>query len=148
MMNTRQREFGISEKDRLKFEEVVSEAFVKDLQRAKNFKIVDDITPTTLIMRAAVLDIISRVPPEMVGRSEVYLANIGEATLVLELIDATNGQVVAVVAERRSFQSGSGQIDMMSTPTNNATIIADVRRWSSREARKLRTALQKAIDGK
>ena len=33
MMNTRKREFGISEADRLKFEEAVSEAFVPDLRR-------------------------------------------------------------------------------------------------------------------
>ena len=37
----------------------------------------------TLILRGGLLDIISRVPPEFVGRSEVYLASIGEATFVV-----------------------------------------------------------------
>ena len=147
LMNTRQREFGISDTDREKFEEVLSDAFVKEIQKAKNFEIVDDPRPTSLIMRGAVLDIISRVPPDTVGRSEIYLASVGEATLVLELIDASNGEVAAVVAERRAFQSGTGQIDAFSTPTNNATIIADVRRWARREALTLRKALEEAMAG-
>ena len=143
MMNTRQREFGISDADRAKFEEVVAEVFIKEIQRAKNFEISDEIGPNTLIMRGAVLDIISRAPPEFVGANEVYLSNVGEATLVLELIDAESGEPVAVVAERRAFQSG-GSIDM-AMPTSNVTIIAEVRRWSRRAATKLRTELDKAI---
>jgi len=148
MMNTRQREFGISDADRLKFQEVVEEAFVKEIQQAKNFTVSDELGPNALIMRGAVLDIISKVPPEFVGRSEVYLASIGEATLMVELIDAADGEVVAVVAERRAFQSGSGRIDSMSMPTNSVTVIAEVRRWASRAARKLRDELDKAIAGK
>ena len=47
MMSTRKREFGISDADREKFEEVVSEAFVKEIQRAKEFEVVDDVGPDT-----------------------------------------------------------------------------------------------------
>ena len=148
MMNTRQREFGISDDDRKKFEEILSEAFVEEIRKAKNFEIVDDPRRSSLIMRGAVLDIVSLVPPEMVGRSEVYLSSVGEATLVLELIDARDGEVAAVVAERRAFQSGTGRIDGFSVPTNNATIISEVRRWARREASTLRKALEDAIAGR
>ena len=148
MMSTRKREFGISDADREKFEEVVAEAFVKEIQRAKNFKLVDEVGPNTIIMRGGALDIISRVPPEFVGRSEIYLASIGEATLILELVDAETGAVLAVVAERRAMGGQSGGIDMMTMPTNSVTVISDVRRWSARAASKLRTELDKAIAGK
>ena len=148
MMSTRKREFGISDADREKFEEVVAEAFVKEIQRAKNFKLVDEVGPNTIIMRGGALDIISRVPPETVGRSEIYLASIGEATLILELIDAETGEVLAVVAERRAMGGQPGGIDMMTMPTNSVTVISDVRRWSTRAASKLRTELDKAIAGK
>lgn len=148
VLNTRQREFGISDVDREKFEEIVSEAFVKEIQKAKRFEIVDDPRTTSLIMRGAVLDIISRVPPDTVGRSDIYLSSVGEATLVLELIDASSGEVAAVVAERRALQSGTGQIDSFSMPTNNATIIAEVRRWARREASTLRKALEEALAGR
>ena len=143
LMNTRQREFGISEEDREIFEQLVSEAFVKEIQKAKNFRVTEDLGPQTLIMRGAILDIVSNVPPEHIGRSEIYLAVIGEATLVVELIDAGTGEVAAVVAERRAM--GSGRIDSFSVPTNNASIVAEVRRWSTRASAKLRAELEEAI---
>ncbi len=148
MMSTHKREFGISEKDRRKFEEVVSESFTKEIQKVKNLTIVDAPAPNTLILRGAALDIISKVPPETVGRSEIYLATIGEATLVLELIDAETGQTVAVVAERRAIKSGTGRIDEFSMPINNATIIAEVRRWAKAAASKLRKELDAAVAGR
>lgn len=147
MLNTRQREFGISEADRQKFEEVVSEVFIEELQKARNFVIVDEIGPNTLIMRGAVLDIISKVPPDTVGRSDVYLASMGEATLVLELIDASNGEVAAVVAERRAFASGASQNIETAMRASPATVLAEVRRWARRSATKLTTELEKAIAG-
>lgn len=145
MMNTRNREFGIADADREKFEEVVSEAFVKELSKIKNWQITEEIGPGTLLLRGSVLDIVSLVPPEHIGRSEVYLATVGEATLVLELIDASDGEHVAIAAERRAIQPiGGGQIDTFSMPTNNVTIISDVRRWASRHASTLRKAMEKA----
>lgn len=142
MMNTRQREFGINEADREKFEEIVSDAFVKEIQKAKNFTLVDELGPGTLIMRGAVLDVISKVPPDTIGFSEIYLNSIGEATLVMELIDGQTGAVVAVVAERRHLQAPGGSMAM---PTNRATIIGDIKRWARSSANRLRTALDKAI---
>ena len=145
MMHTHKREFGIAEEDRREFEKIVSEAFIEELNKIKRWEIVDEIGPGTLVLRGAVLDIISRVPPETVGRTDVYLSSVGEATLVLELIDATDGEHVAVAAERRviSGQPG-GQLDAFSMPANRATIVADIRRWARRHANKLRTELDKA----
>ena len=145
MMNTRQREFGISEEDRELFEDAVADAFVKEVQKAKNFRVSAELGPNTLIMRGAVLDVVSLVPPRTAGRTDVYLASFGEATLVLELIDAENGEVVAVVAERRQIRSGSGRVDQYSSPANRATVIGEVRRWAARAARKLRGELDKAL---
>jgi hypothetical protein len=147
MMNTRKREFGINDADREKFEEIVGEAFVKGLQKGKRFELVSELGPRTMIMRGGVLDIISKVPPETAGRSEIYLASIGEGTLVLELLDAETGDVLALVAERRSF-SRPGGIDFMTMPTNSATIIGDIRRWATSAGKKLSKELDKAISGK
>jgi len=146
-MMTHKREFGISEEDRQKFEEIVGESFRKEIAKGKKFAIVesfDEVDTATLILRGGLLDIVSRVPPEMVGRSDVYLSSIGEATFVLELIDAQNGSVVALVAERRAIETlnahgGAG------VPANSASIMGDIRRWGGSLARRLRSALDKAI---
>ena len=145
MMSTRKTEFGISEKDREEFQGIVREAFLDEVQKASNFKLVEDIDKNTLIMRGAVLDIISHVPPDSIGRSDIYLRSIGEATLVMELIDAGTGDVVALVAERRHLQRPGSNMGM---PSNIVTIIADIKSWARRSAKILRTELDNAVVGK
>ncbi len=138
--------FGISEEGRADFEQTVSEAFMKELEKGKRYEIVDEIGPDTLILRGGLLDVISNVPPESVGRTDVYLANIGEATLVVELLDAESGTVLAVVSERRKITPpGGGQINQATPRANRVTITADVRRWASSAAAKLRKELDKAM---
>lgn len=148
MLHTHKREFGISEEDRQKFEDIVAEAFEKEIMKAKHFTIIDDIGAadgSTLILRGALLDIISQVPPEMIGRSDVYLSSVGEATFVMEFIDAKTGGVVALVAERRSIETMNARGAGAAIPANNATVMGDIRRWSGDLARRLRDRLDKAI---
>jgi hypothetical protein len=150
MLSTHKREFGISEEDRRRFEEIVGEAFTNEIVKAKNFTIIDgidEIDSGTLIMRGALLDIISRVPPETVGRSDVYLSSVGAATFVIELIDAQTGSVVALAAERRSIETINARGGFASVPANSASVMGDIKRWSSGLARRLRNALDKAVAG-
>lgn len=138
--------FGIPDDARAEFEKIVGEAFMKEIHKGKQFRIVDRIEPNTLILRGGLLDIVSYVPPESVGRTDVYLANIGEATLVVELLDGDTGTVLAMVSERRKIQPpGGGQIDRFTMPSNKVTISADVRRWAQSAAAKLRRELDKSM---
>ncbi len=148
MLSTHKREFGISEEDRQKFEEIIGEAFEKEISKAKQFTLVeniDDIDTATLILRGALIDIISNVPPEMVGRADVYLSSVGAATFVMEFIDARTGSVVALVAERRAMETLNSRSGMATVPANSASVMGDIRRWSGDLARRLRTRLDKAI---
>jgi len=148
VMRTHKREFGISEEDRAEFESIVREAFLKEIQKGKQFELVDGIGPNTLILRGALLDVVSNVPPETVGRSDVYLATIGEATFVMELLDAKTGTVLALVSERRKIEPpGGGRIDQFSMPANRVTVTADIRRWATSAASGLRQSLDKALKG-
>ncbi len=143
MLRSHKREFGIAEQDRVQFEETASEVFLEELGKLKNFEIVNEIGPDTLLLRAGFLDIVSFVPPDTIGRSDVYLASFGEATFIVELIDAETGDIVAVASERRRAERPGGQIDRFSTPANRATVMAEVRRFTRRAANKLRTELDK-----
>ncbi|MGE3464892.1 MAG: hypothetical protein AB7I04_23545, partial [Pseudomonadales bacterium] len=147
VMSTRNEEFGISEEDRKKFEEIIRESFAKEFGKAKTFTVINDIDAvdsTTLILRGALLDIISRVPPEYIGRSDIYLSSVGAATFVMELIEARSGNVVALVAERREVDTLNTR-GGFATPANSVTIMGDIRRWAGGLARRLRSALDKAI---
>ena len=137
--------FGITESDRKRFEDMVDKAFTNELSKAKRFEIVDTLGPGTIYMRGALVDIVSRVPPEFVGMSEVYLSSVGDATLVMELLDGQTGEVLARVAERGRIGSRSGFSGM---PANSVTINSDVKRWAAQAARKLRKELDDAMAGK
>ena len=137
--------FGITESDRKRFEDMVDKAFTKELSKAKRFEIVDTLGPGTIYMRGALVDIVSRVPSEFVGMSEVYLASVGEATLVMELLDGQTGEVLARIAERGRIGHRSGGSAM---PANSVTINADVKRWAAQAARNLRKELEDAMAGK
>ncbi len=142
------REFGILESEQEKFQQVVGDAFLKEMERSKKFTVVTDAQPGTLLIEGAVMDIVSFVPPEMVGRSEVYMADIGAATLVLEIHDATTGETLAFIEERRKISKpGGGRIDQFTTPTNSVTVWADVGRWARSAASRLRSSLEKAQKG-
>jgi len=135
--------FGISDADRETFEQIVDEAFMKQIVKGEHFKLTDTIDDKTIIMRGAVVDIVSRVPPRFVGRSEVYLASVGEATLVMEFLDGKTGELLARVAERGVI--GRGRIDEFSMPANSVTVRADISRWASSAARRLRSELDYAL---
>ena len=148
ILTTRKREFGISEGDRAAFEEVVGEAFMKEIERGRNFRLVEEAGPNTLILRGALLDIISKVPPETVGRTNVYLSQIGEATLVMELLNAETGDVLALVSERKKIEPPGGQVDQFTPRANTVTINFEIKRWAQSAAARLRGELDKALAGR
>jgi hypothetical protein len=137
--------FGIAQEDRIRFQETVAEVFEKQLGKGKNYTIVDSIDENTMIMRGAVVDIVSHVPPTFSGRSEVYLATVGEATLVLEFLDGRTGEVLAKISERGRIGSPTQRIDQFSMPANRATVTGDVRRWANSAAIRLRKELDSAM---
>ena len=142
-------EYPISEEDRQRFEQIVREAFRTEIVKGKHFKIVDVLNTDehTLIMRGVVMDIVSKVPPESVERTRLYMSSVGGATLGLEFLDGTTGEVLARVAERGRIGDATGQVSGTSRPVNRATVIADVKRWATNAAIKLRKVLDSALEG-
>jgi hypothetical protein len=135
--------FAISEESKEKFKEVVSDAVVKELGRSKQFTVTDTVGPGTLLVRGAVLDITSNVPPNLSGGG-IHLSSVGEATIVFELIDAETGGIQARVAERRFIQPQQRMNQVNTAPVNANTVWADVERWARDEARILKKELDNA----
>lgn len=133
-----QSEFWISDANRDKLVDTVSGVFNEELGKAQGWESAAEAGPDVLIIRGALLDIVSFVPPEMIGRGEVYLSSVGEATLVVEGIDSMSGEVVFRAVDRRSIESGG---DMM-TRANSVSTWAEVRRWARRYATRLREGLE------
>jgi hypothetical protein len=130
-------EFCISESNRQRLVDTVSEVFEEELQKSKHFTIAAEPGPDTLIIVGGLHDIVSQVPPEDVGRSEVWLSSLGEATLVIELRDSLSNEVIYRATERRAIERPGNQMMRAST----ATTWAEVRRWARRWAVSLREGL-------
>jgi len=130
-------EFWIDDKDKAKLEEEVTKVFREELAKSTRFTVTDTPGPNVLIIRGGLHDIMSRVPPERVGRSDVYLSDIGEATLILEITDSMSGETIARAVERRTA-GRSGGTAMRSSP---ATTWMEVRRLARNWATKLREGL-------
>jgi hypothetical protein len=135
--NTNQREFWISDANRQRLIDLVSEVFTEELQNSEHFTLVEEPGPDTLIVNGALHDIVSNVPPQDVGRSEVWIRTVGEATLVLELRDSLSNEVIYRAVERRRIENAGQQM----TRAHTATTWAEVRRWARRWAVRLREGL-------
>jgi len=131
--------YFIDDKARERFEKNVTEVFTEEMAKSTRFELVDGPGPDVLKVRGGLLDVISYVPPETVGRSEVYLRSVGEATLVLELRDSETLTILARSIDRRAAEQVGGTIQYSSTVTNSAEARRLIRRWA--------VQLREALDG-
>jgi hypothetical protein len=133
-----QREFWISDANRHKLVDTVSGIFKEELSKARGWEAAEEVGPDVLILYGELLDIVSFVPPEMIGRSEIYLSSVGEATLVVEGIDSMSGEAVFRAVDRRTIDPGGNTM----IRANTVTTWSEVRRWARRYATILREGLE------
>ena len=134
--NTGEEFFWISDANKERLREEVSAIFNEELAKSTRFAVTDAPGRDVLVIRGGLHDIVSRVPPQIAGRGDVYLSSVGEATLILEVVDSMSGEVIARAAERRAAEPAGG--GMRSTPV---TSWVEVRRLSRRWATRLRDGM-------
>jgi hypothetical protein len=137
MRRSNETEFWIDDKSRERLVETVSAVFREELATAKGFTITEERGADTLVLVGALHDIVSRVPPEHIGRGEIYLSSVGEATLVIEARDSLSGETIYRAIERRAIERPGAAIQ-----ANTVTTWAEVRRWARRWATRLREGLE------
>ena len=98
---------------------------------------MDEPGPDVLLIRGGLLDVVSYVPPEPMGRTEIFLSRVGEATLVLEIRDSISEAIIARAVDRRAAENVARGFSR-SNPVMNR---AEVRRMASAWARLLRERL-------
>ncbi len=127
-----QRKFYISDRNRERLIQTVSEVFKEELGNSKQFTIAEETGPDVAVIQIGVLDIVSRVPPEMVGRNEIYLSSVGDATLVVELRDSLSLETIYRGVERRSTGRAGAPMTRNSPVTNWAEVRRLAKRWAVR----------------
>ena len=142
MERSRPGPYFVDEDTRKRFETLVSETFVDEMKKIRNFEIVDAPGPDVMMVRGGLLDVESYVPQDpmdMTGRSSVYLSRVGEATLVLELRDSESGAILARAVDRRAAERAGGMMFESNRVTNAAEVRRLVRFWAGR--------LREGLDG-
>ena len=129
-------EFWIDDKARETLESEADTIFNEEIAKSTRFSVTESPGSDVLIIRGGLHDIMSRVPPEQAGRSDVYLRSVGEATLILEVVDSMSGEVIYRAVERRSAESATGGMR-----SSSVTTLSEVRRMLRRWATTLRTGL-------
>ncbi len=78
-----------------------------------------------------------------IGRSEIYLSRVGQATLVLQIEDSMSREVLARIVDRRAAQPAGGGDITFAMPSSSASTNAEVRRLARTWARLLTRGLDK-----
>ncbi|MFP6807149.1 MAG: DUF3313 family protein [Pseudomonadales bacterium] len=131
-----QTDFPVNAKARAMLEELVREVFLDELGKSKHYSLVNEEGPDVLEITGALLDVVSNVPPQAIGRTEVYLSRIGEITLVLEFRDSESNEILARGVDRR------GVDPVMAVRSTSVSSRGEVKR----ELRKWAVRLREGID--
>ena len=137
VQRSRSGPYEVTEAQKARLEEIVRDVFLEELREGQKYAIVDEPGPDVLVVRGRLLDVVSYVPPEPVGRADVFLNRVGEATLVVEFRDSITDAILVRSIDRRAAER-PGQDLHWSNPVNNT---AEIRRVARRWATSLREAL-------
>ncbi len=129
--------FEMTEKQKARLVELVSETFREELAKSEQFELVDEVGPDVLLIKGALIDVVSFVPPDPVGSADIYLSRVGEATMVLELSDSMTGTVLARAVDRGAAEDAARGFTESNRVMNSAEVRRLVRSWG----RLLRTRL-------
>jgi hypothetical protein len=125
-----------SQKERLRT--ILAEAFRDELSKSDRFTLVKESGPDVLLIRGALLDVVSYVPSEPVGRVDIFLRAVGEATLVLEIRDSITDAILVRAVDRKAAENIGGTLKKSTRVTNAAEVRRLAKRWAS--------ALRKGLD--
>jgi hypothetical protein len=123
-----QTEFPMDEATQQAFIEEIRGAFLEEMERSDVFQVVEEPGPDVLKLRVGLYDVVSRVPPETIGRSRVYIDSVGDATLVLEVRESASNAILVRAVDRRA----AGQQTTTMTASTPVTNMAEVRRLGRR----------------
>ena len=133
--------YEVTEAQKEWLQTIVTKEFREELARSEHFTIVDQPGPDVLLVRGGLLDVISNVPPEPVGLTDIYLTSVGEATLVVELRDSITNAILARARDRRAAERAGGTL----FESDRATNTTEVRRLAQTWASLLRTRLDEYL---
>jgi hypothetical protein len=147
---TQDRNFPVSPENQQRLIETVTTVFREELGESRNLTLTNEPGPDVLLVRISLIDIVSKVPPEVPGRTDTFLDEFGAATLVLELQDSMSGEILARAVDRRAAEPpygldaldglgglGSSNLNRANPVTTWSEVRQVARRWAALVTRRI-----------
>lgn len=134
---TELREFRLDEETKALFEAEIGAAFSEEVAASEAYEVVDEAGPDVLQIGVALLDVVSRVPPQAATQPRVYIESVGEASLVLEIRGSMSNSVYLRAVDRRAAARQSEMIE-----SNRVTNASEIRRLGRRWGEIVRKGLE------
>jgi hypothetical protein len=138
---TGRRNYALTQEQAAWIKQMLGLAFLHELEQGKNFTMVSEPGPNTLIISPEIIDLVVTVPTQSsAGRETIITSSAGRMTLLLELRDSESREILARAADRREARTsmGAGRRGAISNASTNADA---VRRIFATWARILRERL-------
>lgn len=139
---TELREFRLDEETKALFEAEIGAAFSEEVAASEAYEVVDEAGPDVLQIGVALLDVVSRVPPQAATQPRVYIESVGEASLVLEIRGSMSNSVYLRAVDRRAAARQSEMIE-----SNRVTNASEIRRLGRRWGEIVRKGLETLLTG-
>jgi hypothetical protein len=134
-------EFPVPEHDRQRLARDFDEILREELGDNPRIRLTDDAGPGVLVVKPALRDIVSRVPPEEPpGRSDTYVDSVAEATLVVDIVDGATGRTLGRTSDRRTAER-VGSMGSFAAVRTGVEADQEVRRLARRWAMNLEKRL-------
>jgi hypothetical protein len=131
-------EFPLSANQQQRIQQTFQERIAEALEASPHFRLVEGPGSGALSVRARLVDFVSKVPPESAyARNDVFVRDVGEATLVIELWDDTRNELLArAINHRRRIGPPGNHLIRANRVSGLSEISRQMWRWGS-EVRRL-----------
>lgn len=136
-------EFPVGERERAALARTFDEIFRDELGDNPRIALTDQAGPGVLVVKPALRDIVSRVPPEEPpGRSDVLLDSVGDATLVVDFVDGASGTALGTATDRRTAEPAGAMGGFGGVQSNKVGTGQEIRRLARRWAMSLERRIE------
>lgn len=123
--------FPLDEKQKANLQQSVRDVFAQELKKIEHYEFTDQPGQGVLEVIVGLMNVTSKVPKEMISaRSSTYLADLGSATLIVELRDSRTEETLARVIDSKRIEP---VVARESNPvTNKMEVQRYARMWATR----------------
>ncbi|MBW2274235.1 MAG: DUF3313 family protein [Deltaproteobacteria bacterium] len=132
-----ENDFALGKSQKQELAGLFLEVFTSELEASPYLQLVAEAGPRVLRVEASIIDLVVQVPTEVRGNERTFTRSTAEMTLLLELYDASSGEILARLSDRREAlgaghgaSGNAGDLYYSNPATNTAAMRRSFRRWA------------------